>query len=77
MNIPQTIQELTDILDARYKLISDCDRQMDELSKESTKMLVDIELIKQTVKAIKWVATTTLGAVIAAIIGLIIAKVEK
>lgn len=77
MNIPQTIQELTDILDARYKLISDCDRQMDELSKESTKMLVDIELIKQTVKAIKWVATTTLGAVIAAIIGLIIAKAEK
>lgn len=75
MDVPKTVKELTDLLDARYKLATDCDKEMDLIRKENVKIVVDIELIKQTVKAIKWVATTTLAAVIAAIVGLIITKI--
>ena len=75
MDVPKTVKELTDLLDARYKLAADCDKEMDLIRKENVKIVVDIELIKQTVKAIKWVATTTLAAVIAAIVGLIISKI--
>lgn len=75
MDVPKTVKELTDLLDTRYKLAVDCDKEMDMIRKENVKIVVDIELIKQTVKAIKWVATTTLAAVIAAIVGLIITKI--
>ncbi len=75
MDVPKTVKELTDLLDGRYKLITDCDKEMDNIRQENVKLVVDIELIKQTVKAIKWVATTTLAAVIASIIGVVISKI--
>ena len=71
MNIPQTLGELYVILDQRYKLIVDCDRDMDAVNEKTVKLLVDVELIKQQLKVIKWVACTTLAAVIAAVVGLI------
>jgi hypothetical protein len=74
MNIPATLSELYAILDMRYKQIVDCDREMDSIRTTITKLLVDVELIKQTLRIIKWVACTTLAAVIVAIVTLIIHK---
>lgn len=71
MNVPQTLGELYVILDGRYKQIVDCDQDMDSARGTITKMLVDVELIKQQLKVIKWVACTTLAAVIVAVVGMI------
>lgn len=71
MNMPSTLGELYGILDQRYKQIADCDKDMDAVNERSVKMLVDVELIKQQLRVIKWVACTTLAAVIVAVVGLI------
>lgn len=70
------IQTLEHRFDQRYKLISDCNEEMDEVKKEHTQMYVDIASIKKIVESLQWVTRTTLGALIAGIIGVIIALVK-
>lgn len=61
----------------RYKLLKDCNTEMDSIKSEYTQMYVDIASIKKSVESLTWVARTTLGAVIASIVGLIIAIISK
>lgn len=63
--------------DLRYKLIKDCNNEMDEMRKELTPVYIDIASIKKSVESLTWIAKTTLGAVIASIVGLIIAIISK
>lgn len=70
------IKALEERFDQRYKLIRECNTEMDDVRKEHTQMYVDIASIKKSVESLTWVARTTLGAVIAAIVGLIIAVVK-
>lgn len=70
------IQTLEHRFDQRYKLISDCNSEMDEVKKEHTQMYVDIASIKKIVESLQWITRTTLGALIAGIIGVIIAIVK-
>jgi hypothetical protein len=68
MQIPDSTQELFSLLDERYKKISDCDRDMDAVNQQAVKMLVDVELIKQQMRIIKWIACATLTAAIGALV---------
>lgn len=70
------INSLEKRFDMRYKLLKDCNAEMDSIKSEHTQMYVDIASIKKSVESLQWVARTTLGAVIAAIVGLIIAVVK-
>lgn len=70
------IKALQERFDMRYKLLKDCNTEMDEVKKEHTAICVDIASIKKSVESLTWIARTTLGAVIAAIVGLIIAVVK-
>lgn len=70
------LKTLEERFDMRYKLLNDCNTEMDEVKKEHTAMYVDIASIKKSVESLTWIARTTLGAVIAAIVGLIIATVK-
>lgn len=72
MDVPKTMSELTAILDTRYKQTADCEKDMDAVNEKTVKMLVDVELIKQQLKIIKWVACTTLAAVIASVVALVL-----
>lgn len=72
----QDIQALEHRFDLRYKMIADCNDEMDEVKKEHTQMYVDIASIKKIVESLQWVTRTTLGALIAGIIGIIIAIVK-
>lgn len=70
------LKTLEERFDLRYKLLKDCNTEMDEVKKEHTAMYVDIAAIKKSVESLTWIARTTLGAVIAAIVGLVIAAVK-
>ena len=70
------IQVLERRFDQRYKQIRDCNDEMDAVKKEHTQMYVDIASIKKIVESLQWVTRTTLGALIAGIIGIIIAIVK-
>lgn len=70
------LKTLEERFDMRYKLLNDCNTEMDEVKKEHTAMYVDIAAIKKSVESLTWIARTTLGAVIAAIVGLVIAAVK-
>lgn len=72
----QDIQMLEHRFDLRYKMIADCNDEMDDLKKEHTQLFVDIASIKKIVESLQWVTRTTLGALIAGIIGIIIAIVK-
>lgn len=71
------IESLEHRFDLRYKLIADCNNDMDDLKKEHTQLFVDIASIKKSVESLTWIAKTTLGAVIASIVGLVFAIVSK
>lgn len=68
------IKDLQDRFDNRYKLREDCDRDMDAVAKVVHQQDVDLALINQQLKIIKWVSMTTLGAVIGAIVVYLFAK---
>ena len=70
------IKTLEERFDMRYKLLKDCNSEMDAVKAEHTQMYVDIASIKKSVESLTWIARTTLGAVIAAIVGLVIAMVK-
>ena len=70
------IKTLEERFDMRYKLLKDCNSEMDAVKQEHTQMYVDIASIKKSVESLTWIARTTLGAVIAAIVGLVIAMVK-
>lgn len=58
--------------DDRYKLQDDCNREMFIVTDSLHKHDIDVALITQQLKIIKWIATTTLGAVIATAVGIFI-----
>lgn len=66
--------DLVERLDGRYKLREDCDRDMDEVNKAIHKQDVDVALIMQQLAIIKWITATTLGAALAALVGLVISR---
>jgi len=70
------LKSLEERFDMRYKLLKDCNTEMDEVKKEHTAMYVDIASIKKSVESLTWLARTTLGAVIAAIVGLVVAIIK-
>lgn len=51
----------------------ECNNAMDEAEKNSTKIMLDVELIKQQLKTLVWVGKTTL----AAFIGYIVIEIFK
>lgn len=57
------------VLDARYKLANDCKTEMRAVSENINAHNVDIAVFKHDIKIIKWVACTTLGAAIVALVG--------
>ena len=55
----------------------ECDSSMDEVNKKLANDSTELALIKQKLDTITWVSKTTLGAVIVAIIGAILALILK
>lgn len=70
------VKSLEERFDLRYKLIKDCNSEMDAIKAEYTQMYVDIASIKKSVESLTWLARTTLGAVIATIVGLVVAIIK-
>lgn len=60
-------------LDLRYKLIKDCNDEMDTVRQENTAVLTNIATLTTSVDSLKWLARTTLGAVIGGLVASIIA----
>lgn len=60
-------------LDMRYKLIKDCNDEMDAVRQENTVVLTSIATLTTSVDSLKWLARTTLGAVIGGLVASIIA----
>lgn len=72
---PDEKRELTDFFDQRYKLREECTDDMKAVTDTQHTQEIDIRLIMQQLQIIKWVAVTTLGAVIVGIVGLIVARI--
>lgn len=70
------VKSLEERFDLRYKLLKDCNSEMDAIKAEYTQMYVDIASIKKSVESLTWLARTTLGAVIATIVGLVVAIIK-
>lgn len=62
--------------DARYKLLKDCNDEMDSVRKENTAVLTSIATLNTSVDSLKWLARTTLGAVIGGLVAAIIAIIK-
>lgn len=71
----EEFKELQDRFDQRYKQIKDCDTDMTVVTEAQHKHDVSLALINQQLSIIKWISTCTLGAVIAAIVGLIVSRI--
>lgn len=72
---PDEKRELTDFFDLRYKLRTECENDMQAVTDTQHTQEIDIRLVMQQLQIIKWVAVTTLGAVIVGIVGLIVARI--
>lgn len=55
----------------------ECDDKTDEINKKLANDSTELALIKSDVSTIKWIAKTTLAAVIVAIIGAVMALILK
>jgi len=69
--------ELVAYLDMRYKKKEDCDADMQKVADDQAANRVEIALINQQLKIIRWVTTTTLGALICGLVGVAIAAIIK
>ena len=72
---PDEKRELTDFFDLRYKRREECEEDMQAVTATQHTQEIDIRLVMQQLQIIKWVAVTTLGAVIVGIVGLIVARI--
>ena len=72
----EDIKALEDRFDMRYKLLKDCNNEMDAMRKENTQIVSDVSSIKTSVDSLKWLARTTLGAVIGALVAGVIAIIK-
>jgi len=70
---PEDIARLKEIFVTRQE----CDTSMDEVNKKLANDSTELALIKQKLDTITWVSKTTLGAVIVAIVGAIMALIMK
>lgn len=73
---PGDIKDLEDRFDMRYKLLKDCNNEMDAMRKENTQIVSDVSSIKTSVDSLKWLARTTLAAVIGAVIAGVFAIIK-
>lgn len=64
----QDFQVLERRFDQRYKQIRDCNDEMDAMRKENTQIVSDVSSIKTSVDSLKWIARTTLAAVIGGLV---------
>lgn len=71
----EEVKDLQDRFDQRYKLKSECEDDMKAVTDTQHTQEIDIRLVMQQLQIIKWVAVTTLGAVIVGIVGLIVARI--
>lgn len=69
--------ELERRFDDRYKKLSDCDRDMDDVKKEHNELLVLVTGIKTTLDSTVWLQKSILGAVIVAIVGAVFYVITK
>ena len=70
---PEDIARLKEIFVTRQE----CDTSMDEVNKKLANDSTELALIKQKLDTITWVSKTTLGAVLLAIVGAIMALILK
>ncbi len=73
---PEDVKSLEERFDMRYKLLKDCNNEMDSMRKENTQIVSDVSSIKTSVDSLKWLARTTLGAVIGALVAGVIAIIK-
>ena len=69
--------ELTEYFDGRYVLKEVCNVEMSELKEKVANDSTELALIKQKLDTITWVSKTTLGAVIIAIVGAVMALILR
>ena len=69
----EDIERLKDIFVERQK----CDERTEEINRKLANDNTQLELIKQQLKQISWVAKTTLAAVIVAIVGALMALILR
>lgn len=72
----EDIKALEDRFDMRYKMLKDCNSEMDTMRKENTQIVSDVSSIKTSVDSLKWLARTTLAAVIGALVAGVIAIIK-
>ena len=70
---PEDIARLEEIFVTRRE----CDTSMDEVNKKLANDSTELALINQKLNTITWVSKTTLGAVIVAVVGAIMALIMK
>lgn len=70
------IKLLQDRFDMRYKLLKDCNEEMDEVRKESSVVLASIASLNTSMDSLKWLARTTLAAVIGGFVAAIFAIIK-
>lgn len=70
------VKMLEERFDMRYKLLKECNNEMDAMRKENTQIVSDVSSIKTSVDSLKWIARTTLGAVIGAVIAGVFAIIK-
>ena len=73
---PDDIKVLEDRFDMRYKMLKDCNNEMDTMRKENTQIIADMSAIKTSLDSLKWLARTTLGAVIGALVAAVFAIIK-
>lgn len=73
MLAPEDIDRLREIFVTRQE----CDTTVNEIEKKLANDSTELALIKQKLDTITWVSKTTLGAVVVAIVGAIMAMILK
>lgn len=70
------LKSLEDRFDMRYKLIKDCNTEMDTVRKEFSAVVASISSLNTSMDSVKWVTRTTLGAVIGGFVAAIFAIIK-
>lgn len=70
------IETLEHRFDQRYKLIKDCNDEMDGVRRENSTVVASIASMNTSIDSLKWLARTTLGAVIGAFVAAIFAIIK-
>ena len=77
MDIPNTVSDLYELLDQRYKTIQSCDKDMDSYRASNSEILTKLGIIQHTLDGYKWTFRTAGAAVIVAIITAVLALIIK